>query len=207
MSRRCHPGPLRAACPHSVSHQMLGEWHPARWPLLVPFSPGPTSKFLAAWPCLKFTLATAGGSLNPLHESAANLLPRLCCEHCVLEAHGPASPILPSLGSDLSLCSGLQTSSAVSGLVTLRLPFTSTILPHLSQFILHTNLSLSPKGPVPSLCSGFGDACSGFPSLTPTLPTTPWGGADPLASQSPPFLPSTPLPSFSQALCCEVGAA
>lgn len=95
---------------------------------------------------MKFTLATAGSSLSPLHDFAVNLLPRLCCEHCVLGAHGPASPILPSLGSDLSLSSGLQTSSAVSGLVTLRMPFTSTILPHSSQFILHTNLSLGPKG-------------------------------------------------------------
>lgn len=34
----------------TVSHQMLGKWHPAQWPLLVPFSPGlpaPTSKSLA----------------------------------------------------------------------------------------------------------------------------------------------------------------
>ena len=128
----------------TVSHQMLGKWHPARWPLLVPFSPPPSS--WQPWISLKFTLATAGSSLSPLHDFAVNLLPRLCCEHCVLGAHGPASPILPSLGSDLYLSSGLQTSSAVSGLVTLRMPFTSTILPHSSQFILHTNLSLGPKG-------------------------------------------------------------
>lgn len=95
---------------------------------------------------MQFTLATDGSSLSPLRDFAVNLHPRHCCEHCVLGAHGPASPDLPSLGSDLSLSSGLQTSSAVFGLVTLRVPFTSTILPHSCQFFLHINLSLSPKG-------------------------------------------------------------
>ena len=146
--RRLHPGPFQAAAPHSAPHQTLGVWHPVPWPLLVPLSPGlpgPTSKCLAAWPSLKFTLATAGAALSPLH----GLQPMSCPDpsaNVMLWGMWDSISLLPSLGSDLSLSSGLQTSSAVSGLVTLRMPFTSTILPHSSQFILHTNLSLGPKG-------------------------------------------------------------
>lgn len=67
--------------------------------------------------------------------------------------------LLPSLRSDLSLPSGLQTSSALSDLVTLRVFSFS----HFASFIpayLATNLSLSPSGAqgpsraCPSLCSG-----------------------------------------------------
>lgn len=177
--RRLHPGPFQAAAPHSAPHQTLGVWHPVPWPLLVPLSPGlpgPTSKCLAAWPSLKFTLATAGAALSPLHD----LQPMSCPDpaaNVMLWGMWDSISLLPSLGSDLSLSSGLQTSSAVSGLVTLRVPFTSTILPHSSQFILHTNLS---QGLSPPCAVVVDDACasayprhSGSRSLASPAPLPP----------------------------------
>ena len=145
--RRLHPGPFQAAAPHSAPHQTLGVWHPVLWPLLVPLStglPGPTSKCLAAWPSLKFTLATAGAALSPLHD----LQPVSCPDpaaNVMLWGMWDSISLLPLLGSDLSLPSGLQTSSALSGLVTLRVFSFS----HFASFIpayLATNLSLSPNG-------------------------------------------------------------
>ena len=68
------------------------------------------------------------------------------CSDCGIQTGARDSiSLLPSLGSDLSLPSGLQTSSALFGLVTLRVFSFS----HFASFIpayLATHLSLSPNG-------------------------------------------------------------
>lgn len=94
-------------------------------------------------PSLKFTLATAAGSPSPLHEFCT-LTP--CPRQTVSSGARRLALILsPLLGTGLSLSSGLQTSSAVSGLVTLRVSSSGYFASFIPAYPA-TNLSLSLGG-------------------------------------------------------------